>query len=78
MNLIDRDALMQDISESVAFSVRKGETSQEVRGANKVISRIEVAPTIERPQTPCDLCKYDPPSSFDGKPCTMCPACGKD
>ena len=24
--------------------------------------------------TPCDACAYNPPSSFDGKPCTMCPA----
>lgn len=22
----------------------------------------------------CDLCCYNPPSSRDGKPCTMCPA----
>ena len=28
-------------------------------------------------QTPCDLCMYDPPSSGDGKPCSMCPACGR-
>ena len=25
-------------------------------------------------QTPCDLCRHNPPSSFDGKPCSMCPA----
>ena len=24
--------------------------------------------------TVCDLCIYNPPSSCDGKPCTMCPA----
>ena len=29
------------------------------------------------PETPCDLCVYNPPSAFDGKPCTMCPAEGK-
>lgn len=23
---------------------------------------------------PCALCMYRPPSSTDGKPCTMCPA----
>ena len=28
--------------------------------------------------TPCDLCKYNPPSSNDGKPCSICPACAKD
>jgi hypothetical protein len=26
------------------------------------------------PLTPCDLCRYNPPSSCDGKPCCMCPA----
>lgn len=26
---------------------------------------------------PCDLRLYNPPSSFDGKPCTMCPASGR-
>ena len=24
--------------------------------------------------SPCDLCDFNPPSSFDGKPCTICPA----
>lgn len=28
-------------------------------------------------KAPCDLCMYDPPSSFGGKPCSMCPACAK-
>ena len=25
--------------------------------------------------TPCDCCRYNPPSSTDGKACTICPAC---
>ena len=25
-------------------------------------------------QSVCDLCRFNPPSSTDGKPCTMCPA----
>ena len=29
-------------------------------------------------QSPCDLCRYNPPSSTDGKPCSMCPAEGRD
>lgn len=29
------------------------------------------------PVSPCDACKYAPPSSCDGKPCTMCPAEGR-
>jgi hypothetical protein len=28
-------------------------------------------------KTPCDLCKFNPPSSMDGKPCTMCVADGR-
>ena len=27
--------------------------------------------------TPCDLCRYDPPSSLDNKPCSSCPASAK-
>lgn len=28
----------------------------------------------QAPQTPCGLCMYNPPSSRDGKPCSVCPA----
>ena len=28
--------------------------------------------------TPCDLCRFEPPSSFDGKPCSLCPAAPKE
>ena len=28
----------------------------------------------KEPKSPCDLCRYNPPSSSDGKPCTMCQA----
>ena len=27
---------------------------------------------------PCDLCRFDPPSSFGGKPCSLCPAAPKE
>ena len=42
--LIDKDALEQDISESVVFSGR--ENNPEIYGANKIINRIHHAPTI--------------------------------
>lgn len=38
---------------------------------------INETPTISQsnePLTPCDVCRFYPPSSCDGKPCTMCPA----
>lgn len=28
--------------------------------------------------SPCDLCRYNPPSSGDRKPCSMCPATPKE
>ncbi len=28
----------------------------------------------QEPKSPCDVCRFNPPSSSDGKPCTMCPA----
>lgn len=31
----------------------------------------------EQPKTPCDLCRHNPPSSGDGKPCSYCPAEGE-
>lgn len=34
--------------------------------------QIEEAPSAQ--PTPCDVCRYNPPSSMDGKPCCVCPA----
>ena len=44
---IEREALLEDISESVVFTVRKGQPSAEIRGANKVIDRIKATPTAD-------------------------------
>lgn len=45
-DLIDRDALNIDISKSVVFTVAKNRPSAEMRGAFKVLDRLEIAPTI--------------------------------
>lgn len=37
---------------------------------------VEKAPTVNL--SPCDVCEYNPPSSGDGKPCSMCPASRKE
>ena len=34
--------------------------------------------TDKKAKTPCDLCRYAPPSSSDGKPCCMCPVEDKE
>lgn len=38
---------------------------------------VENMPTLtppNEPLTPCDVCRFSPPSSGDGKPCCLCPA----
>lgn len=45
------------------------------------INIVKTAPTLLRTNeslTPCDVCGYGPPSSFDGKPCSFCPAESKE
>lgn len=44
--------------------------------ANDIVKSIErLLGDIIKHLTPCDVCKYNPPSSCDGKPCLLCPAC---
>jgi hypothetical protein len=45
--LIDADALMCDIGETVLFSGKPDMVSAESRGARKVVDRIEAAPTVD-------------------------------
>lgn len=47
MAYIDKDLLLKDIEESVKFSVMKGVPYLEIRGARKIIDRIENAPTVD-------------------------------
>lgn len=46
---IEREKLLQDISETVVFTVKKGTPlpNAEMRGANKVIDQIKSAPTVD-------------------------------
>ncbi len=43
---------------------------------DELMEAINKVPTVrsQEPFGPCDLCRFNPPSSADGKPCTMCPA----
>lgn len=40
----------------------------------KMLIRAVVDNTRTANVTPCDVCRHNPPSSGDGKPCSMCPA----
>ena len=53
-------------------------TDYDIEGINRVIDIMKSSGTSDRnkPDIPCDLCIYNPPSSFGGKPCTTCPAEG--
>ena len=50
-----------------------------IHATNNETSKLEYFEYVLRvllQNDPCDLCMYNPPSSADGKPCSMCPACG--
>lgn len=69
--LIRREAVRQIYREEVC-------RVKDIRDLEPFINRIESLPTVEhKPISPCDVCRYNPPSSGDGKPCTMCPAEGR-
>ena len=44
---IEREALLQDIEDSVHFTAKTGRISPEMRGANKIIDRIKCAPAAD-------------------------------
>ena len=59
MAYIDKDLLLKDISESVVFSV-KGSGSPELRGARKILDRIENAPTADVVEVVrCAECRFN-------------------
>ena len=46
-------------------------------GLNTLKTAVESQPTLtppNEPLTPCDVCRFSPPSSGNGKPCCLCPA----
>lgn len=67
-------------TEDLMVSICKEYDRKAVRGQGLQLAWIEKAvndtPTATRP-TPCDVCIYNPPSSMDGKPCSVCPAEGR-
>lgn len=44
---IEREALLDDIEQSVVYTAREKITSAEMRGAHKIIERIKCAPAVE-------------------------------
>lgn len=73
MRLINEDAVLEIIERVTNEAVEKRQPKYLIQP--RIIAEIAGLPTIEA--EPCTLCVYNPPSSCDGKPCTMCPAVAK-
>ena len=89
MDLINREDLRNDLTESVVFTARCND-SAEMRGARKIIERIESAPTIDAVPVvhgrwenkqggfwevaTCSICGKKYPTT--GKTPNYCPNCG--
>lgn len=74
-----------DLDQLMKYPLRRGsehcdEKNADPRFLNGVESILEWAQTLptltqpNEPLTPCDVCRFSPPSSGDGKPCCLCPA----
>ena len=82
---IDKELLLQDISESVVFTVRDAKTSPELRGARKILDRIEVAPTADVVEVVrCKDCEFAIPDEsspyfciFINQPCASNDFCSR-
>ena len=59
----------------IAVANKSSSGIKEIDGTDE--EAIQTAIKALAPKSPCDLCRYNPPSSADGKPCTMCPAEGR-
>lgn len=70
MRAIDADALIEKLD---------AEPEGGYYSPHDVISLLMTQPVVEerKTETPCDLCRHNPPSSGDGKPCSYCPAEGE-
>ena len=67
---IDADTLLKYIDEQARIYC--------ITTSNKLdfMEFVNKSPTVHL--SPCDVCAYNPPSSGDGKPCSMCPASRKE
>ena len=69
---IEREALLQDIAETVIVSAKTGYTNPELKGINKVIGRIQAMPTADVQEVvKCENCRY----RGDGDICPMFHLC---
>ena len=70
MRLINEDDVLSIVERVTNEAVEKKQPKYLIQP--RIIAEIAGLPTIEA--EPCTFCAYNPPSSCDGKPCTICPA----
>ena len=72
---ISREAAIEAFEKELSAKYNRIELSIGFVGAKSILSDLPAADVVERKTgTPCDLCRHNPPSSGDGKPCSYCPA----
>lgn len=74
---VDAEALEKKISEWLGQPGNGDYYSGYDAALCAVQDLIADTPTLtppNEPLTPCDVCRFSPPSSGDGKPCCLCPA----
>ena len=70
--------LLVEIDEETYKDIKKGKVYSSFRDVpQESVLAIANGTPIPDNATPCDFCRYNPPSSTDGKPCCMCPATGR-
>ena len=58
---------------------RLQDIKKQIGGSYAIDRAIEVLKWLSSVQpTPCDVCRHNPPSSMDGKPCCICPTEGRE
>lgn len=73
--MVQRMKLIVDIPDRTYEVISKGKITNENSFEIKLINMIKYG--TPHP-CPCDVCRYNPPSSADGKPCSMCVAEGRE
>lgn len=66
--LIDKFMVMRDLNRALEYY------PDEFRPGLLTAKSLVASTPEDTTLSPCDLCAYDPPQSYDGKPCRTCPA----
>lgn len=69
---IDKQTVLDLIIEAKRADPDTGSSAEWL--AEYLVDHLPTLTPPNEPLSPCDVCMYSPPSSCDGKPCSMCPA----